>query len=86
MFYKSDIRWKQGFHLAFWARLACFGQLGLLIGPQKSLKFKNGINIYDPKGLENKDEGQGDFFTVTTQSQSPAVVKFNMLHKRSAFE
>ena len=32
-----------------WARLACFGQLGLISDPQISLKLQNGIN--DPKEL-----------------------------------
>ena len=36
----------------FWARLACFGQLGLISDHQISSKLCNGIN--DPKGLENK--------------------------------
>ena len=36
----------------FWARLACFGQLGLISDPQISSKLQNGIS--DPKGLANK--------------------------------
>ena len=41
--------------------------------------------LNDSKGLENNlhyDEGPGTFFTVTTRSQSLAVVNFNMFYKR----
>ena len=53
MFYKRVIFWKQGIHQrtencrVFWARLASFGQLGLISDPQIFSKFHNGIN--DPK-------------------------------------
>ena len=65
MFYKRVILWKQGLKQrqnkelktvecvqVFWARLACFGQLGLISDPQIFSKLKNIIS--DPKGLENK--------------------------------
>ena len=51
-----------------------------------SSKLQNGIN--DPKGLENKIytmmKGR-ETFNLAIQSQSPAVVKFNMLYKRLSF-
>ena len=37
---------------SFYARLACFGQLGLISDRQIFSKLQNRIN--DPKGLENK--------------------------------
>ena len=60
MFYKRVILWKQGIHQRtenssvqnFWARLASFGQLGLISDAQIFSKFHNRIN--DPKGLDNK--------------------------------
>ena len=93
MFYKKAILWKQGLHQrtdkfckqVFWARLASFGQLGLLIcDPHISSKLQNGIN--DLKWLENKIytmmKGRG-LFMVSSQSHSPAVVKCNMFIKVS---
>ena len=61
MFYEKVILRKQELHQRtencrvykfFWARLAGFGQLGLISDPQISSKLQNGIN--NPKGLENK--------------------------------
>ena len=61
MFYKRVILWKQGLHQRtkncrayrfFWARLASFGQFGLISDPHIPPKLQNGTN--DPKGLENK--------------------------------
>ena len=59
----------------FWARLASFGQLGLISDPQIFSKLQNGIN--DPKGQENKNyimmRGRESFYGDHT-AQSPAVV------------
>ena len=66
----------------FWARLASFGQLGLMSYPKISLKLHNGIN--DPKAVENNIytlmKGWENF-SVTTQSQSQ-LVNFNLFYKR----
>ena len=63
----------------FWDRLASISQLGLTSDPQISSKLQNGSN--DPKGLENKIytmmKSRG-LLSMTTQSQSPTVVKINM--------
>ena len=68
---------------SFRAKLASFGQLGLISESQICSKLQNGIN--DHKGLENRIytfmKGR-EFFTVTPQSQLLAVVKFNMFLKR----
>ena len=65
----------------FSARLACFGQLGLISDPQISSKLQNRIN--DPKGLENKiytmmkgrETFDGDHTVPIT-----SLVKFNMFY------
>ena len=57
MFYNRVILWKQGLHKkmksvenkVFWARLASFGQLGIISDPKISSK-----GIKDLNGLENK--------------------------------
>ena len=43
--------WNQSLHI-FWARLACFGHLGLISDPLIVSKFHN--ETHDPKGQENK--------------------------------
>ena len=95
MFYKRVILWKQGLKQrqnkelktvecvqVFWARLACFGQLGLISDPQIFSKLKNVIS--DPKGLENKIyimmKDRETFYGDHT-SQSSAVVKFYMFFR-----
>ena len=87
--YKRVIIWKQGLHqrtqklssvqVFFGVRQDSFPKLGLLCDPQIYSKLQNVIN--DSKGIEKKNRA-GRYLTVTTQSQLPAVVKFNMLCKR----
>ena len=68
----------------FWARLATFGQLGLISDPQISSDLlQNGIN--DPKGLEKKIYTMmkgGETFNGDHKVPTPAVVKLNMFYKR----
>ena len=63
---------------SFLARLACFGQLGLISDPQILSKLQNGIN--DPKGLENKIftmmKGKETFVDHTVPVTSCSDVKY----------
>ena len=71
----------------FWARLASFGTLGLISDPQISSNSK--LKSIIPKDCKIKFTlwwGTERLFTVTTQSQSPALVTFNMFYKRVIVE
>ena len=65
----------------FWARLAWFGQLGLIRDPL--INFQNSWNrLNDKEGLENIKYTivmYGDTFSVHHKALTPAVVKVNVI-------
>ena len=88
VFYKMAVPLKQGLHQrTVNCRVYKYSGPDLLISANYvssvTLKYLQSSKkwINDPNGLEKNllyDEGQTDFFSVTTQSQSLTIVKFNI--------